>query len=150
MQLLPSYSNGIDIYGTFNKKVAQVLTINYQPAFSWNRVQFKDDDVNSAYQTFRLDSRLNLDFNLSKSMLVEIAARQSFTQQSDFGSRKYLFCDLNVKKNLKKNRLDLSLDITNIFNVKDYTFYYSQTNQLLVNHYEIRGRMAILRVESYF
>lgn len=103
MQLLPSYSNGIDIYGTFNKKVAQVLTINYQPAFSWNRVQFKDDDVNSAYQTFRLDSRLNLDFNLSKSMLVEIAARQSFTQQSDFGSRKYLFCDLNVKKTLKES-----------------------------------------------
>lgn len=149
-QLLPSHSNGIDIHGTFNKKIAQVLTVNYQPDLSWNKVQFKDDGATSGYQTFRLDHHINLDFNLTRSMLVGMAARQSYTEQSDFGSRKYLFCDLIAKKSFKKKHIDLSMDVTNIFNVKDYTFYYSQTNQLLVNHYAIRGRMAILRIESYF
>ena len=46
--------------------------------------------------------------------------------------------------------MDLNLSVTNLFNVKDYTRYAVYANQLVIDQYTIRGRMAVLRLDCYF
>ena len=62
---------------------------------------------------------------------------------------KYFFMDAKAIYSNKAKRIDLSLAVTNIFNVKRYILYSSMPDQIIMNQYDIRGRMAIARLTYY-
>ena len=137
---------------TFTKKVFNTIRLTYKPNSMWD--YSKLDDYNNVgnevtYNTFRLDQDLTLGFSPVKLWDLKIDAKHSFSHQ-DNSSVDYFFCDMNIRHSFKKSGIDLSLDLNNIFNVKDYKLYSILNNQVIVNQYNLRGRIALLRLDWYF
>jgi Carboxypeptidase regulatory-like domain len=151
-QLTPSQSHTASLTGTLQKRLFSALSFNYQPVVTWTSSKVKaggDLIASTSFNTFRADQSLRLALN-HKNNTLEINAQHSYTNQQSNGSRAYFFADANYRRHLKKLNTDISLNITNLFDVKDYRLYSSLTNQLLVNQYILVGRMIVLRAEWYF
>lgn len=150
--LLPSQSHTASLTGSIQKRIFNSFSFNYQPFVTWTTSKVRADGgliASPSFSTFRADQSLSLAMN-NKNNTIEINAQHSYTNQPLNGSKAYFFTDAKYRRYFKKLKTDISLNITNLFNVKDYRLYSSLTNQLLVNQYILVGRMIVLRADWYF
>lgn len=152
-ELLPFNSDAFSLNGKLIKKIFEKISLTYQPNALWTTTKLKNEKgnhTNLTHEAFRLDQQLLLGINAINKLYWEVAARHSYSKQSNNNDVKYFFADTRLRYTNAKKRLDLSLAVTNLFNVKDYTLYSILANQLLIDQYNIRGRMAIVRADFYF
>jgi outer membrane receptor protein involved in Fe transport len=152
-ELLPFYSDALSISGSLIKKLFETVSITWQPNSLWSATKLqaaKGPDNGFRHRAFRLDQYLTLGFTGVRKLYVEVMARHSYSNQSNNAAVQYFFLDSKLRYSNTKRSMDLSLSVTNLFNVKDYTRYAVYANQLVIDQYTIRGRMAVLRLDCYF
>lgn len=152
-KLLPFYSNSLSLSGNLIRKVFETVNLTYQPSGLWSTTKLKENKGPGnqlAHHAFRFDQYLTLGVNAVKKLNIEILGRHSYSDQSNNAAVQYFFLDTKARYSNTKKGLDLTLSITNLFNVKDYTRYSVFSNQLVIDQYTIRGTMAMLRVDYYF
>lgn len=151
-ELVPFRSHTYALNFKFNKKLFDAIKLNYEPHSFWSQNKLDISNNNTpkvSYKTFRLDQNLKIGVTPIKSWDVEIDAKHSMTQHND-NNVDYFFCDMNIRHRFKKSGIDLSFNIQNLFDVKDYKLYNIMSNQLIMNTYQLRGRMVLLNLEWYF
>jgi hypothetical protein len=133
------------------KRVHPAVSLIYDPRGSWNTSR-SGDAGNKAnmlvHHAFRLDQLITLGITPMKKINIEGTARHSFSNKSNSTGVQYFFMD--TKATYSQKRMDLSLSVTNLFNVTSYTLYSLTPYQLMIDQYHLRGRMAILRLSYYF
>lgn len=153
-QFLPFYSDMLYLNASLLKKISGAVSINYQPMYLWNLS--KADDKNTAIplnytnRSLRFEQSLAVSFTAKKKLLVEINGRHSISNQTGSKDVQYFFLDSKMRVTNTGKKIDLGLELNNIFNVKSYIRYLINSNQLLQDEYTIRGRMAVLRLDYYF
>lgn len=144
---------GYDIYvaGNVSKKFS-ALEISYQPAATWYKSYSDEKDMLASISNtaFQLNQSIVLGASFSKNYFVELNAKHRYVWQTGNVSNKYFFADFRMMKKNIFRQADLSLTVSNLFNVKNYTLYSLSANQLYSSRYLIRGRMGILRLSFYF
>lgn len=151
-ELLSFRSNGLYLNTAISKEVAKVFNFTYELDSWWNVSKSEEGKALNGPLTnsiFSMDQHLTLVVTNQQPLLFEINGRHSYNHQSGQEAH-YYFMDAKISYHNKKHGYDLSLDITNLFNVKHYTRYSVDANMLFWNQYDIRGRMAILRIDYFF
>lgn len=152
-ELIPFRSNAFSLGGSVLKKVMENISITYQPNALWSTTRSLQEVVvgnKLSHRAVRLDQHLTVGFNVKNRLQFEIINRHSYSKQSNNNDVQYFFMDAQVRYTNSKKRLDLNLFLTNLFDVRDYTLYSISANQLVQDQYNLRGRMAILRLDLYF
>ena len=145
-ELVPFHSNTFSLSGSILKKITENVNVTYQPNALWTTT--KGNEL--GHRAVRVDQHLTVGFNVRSRLQFEIVNRYSYSKQSNNDDVQYFFMDAKVRYSNSKKRLDLNLFITNLFDVKNYTLYSISANQLVRDQYNLRGRMAILRLDLYF
>ncbi|MBL7731475.1 MAG: TonB-dependent receptor [Chitinophagaceae bacterium] len=152
-ELFPFNSHSLSLNGNLIKKLFGSVNLTYQPSFFWisSKVDSKPASGNSfSSRAFRAEQQLTVNMPLAKKLLVEISGRHNYSIQTGNNSVQYFFMDTKCRFTGAGKKMDLSLDITNIFNIKKYTRYSLLANQLIQDQYTLRGRMVMLRMDYLF
>lgn len=149
-ELLPFYSDGLYISASLIKKIFGWANLTYQPTGWWMATKLQQTkSAELTHRMFRFDQRMSLGCNV-KRFFIESTARHSYSKQSNNNDVQYFFMDATARYSNTKKSMDLSLSVTNLFNVKDYTVYSVSANRLVMDQYLLRGRMGVLRLSYYF
>tara|TARA_R100000935_G_scaffold45914_1_gene69099 strand:- start:3968 stop:6664 length:2697 start_codon:yes stop_codon:yes gene_type:complete len=154
-RLAPFKSNSIFLNSNFSKSFFDIFVIDYSPKAIWNFSKFSSiennlSDQSISYNTLRFEQNLNLTITPAKLWDLEIDSNYLLVDQNNFNSNEYLLFNLNFKHRFENNRFDLSLDITNLFDVGEYRLLSISQNQQINSNYQLRGRMIIGRLNWYF
>lgn len=154
-RLVPFKSNNIFLNSNFSKSFLDIFVLDYSPKAIWNFSELLASEAGSSpeiisYNTFRFEQNLNLTITPAKLWDLEIDSNYLLVDQNNFNSNQYLLFNLNFTRRFKKNKFDLSLDITNLFNVSEYRLLSISQNQQIDSNYQLRGRMIIGRLNWYF
>jgi hypothetical protein len=149
--LQPFHTKALLFSGKIMKKMFSTVTFTYEPKGMWSTSwsDYSDNEKSkSKNHTFRLDQNMTLGLMPMKQMNVSATARYSFSNRSNSNGVKYFFMD--AKATYTKKRMDLSFSVNNLFNVTNYTLYSLTPYQQMIDEYNIRGRMGMLRAHYYF
>jgi len=150
----PFVSDMLIITGSILKKFFGSVNLTYQPNCIWNFSKLRDERVVTAdifsSKAFRIDQGLSVNFTIRKWLYVEISGRHNYTTQTNSNNLQYFFMDTKLRLSNSKKKINMTLDITNLFDVKNYIRYAITANRLIQDQYTIRGRMIILRADYYF
>lgn len=151
---LPFYSDMLVLNGSVLKKMFGTVNLTYQPNCLWSFSKLKDKGAlntdNFSSRAFRIDQNMAVGFTVKKRLYVEINGRHNYTTQTNSSDLQYFFMDAKLRLSNTKKKIDMNLDVTNLFNIKNYTRYGISANRLIQDEYTIRGRMVILRMDYYF
>lgn len=149
--LVPVNNDVLSFSSSFSKSFFSSLKIQYKPNLSFNYTVVNRDNINSYdFKTVAVDQTFELMYKSKKSWDARVDFVHSYTEQSKQPVLQYLFCDFNANYAIKKNSLDLGLSVNNIFNVKKYQVYAIDKHQYFASSYQLRGIMALVRVEWFF
>lgn len=148
---MPFSGNSRVLRGSFNKRFFERINLLWEPAYNGFSSGGKTKAQPSfTHNSYRISQDINLGIELPGNLLWEITAKHSYSGQSGSGAVKYFFLDSKARYTHRKKKLDVSLEAVNLFNIRNYTLYSLYSNQLMVNSYELRGRMLTLRADYYF
>ena len=152
-RVLPFVVKGVSLNGGIEKTLFRTISLRYSPNAWWNASR-TEEGTGSLYsmdhRAFRLDHSLTLQANPLSGLFVDLTAKHSYSSQSQSQPVRYFFVDMSVGHHHVLKGLELDLSLTNLLNVRNYDLYAVSSNQLLVNRYRLRGRMAILRATYNF
>jgi len=151
-QLQPFNSRTLNVSGRLIKKIYNVADITYEPNATWgttvvNRLSNSEDRL--VNHNFHIAQHLSVNIAPFKKVNIEMTARQSYNSQTNSNAVHYFFMDTKAVYTGAKKKYDVSLTVSNLFNIKKYTMLSIIPNQLIANEYNLRGIMAILRINYY-
>src|SRR5690606_33483570 len=94
----------------------------------------------------RYDQSMSLLYSPFRNTFLRLSGRHQYTSQAQSEAIRYLFADANIRYKLDKWSTDLELNITNLGNITAYETYSLSANQLGYSRYDLRGRMAVLKL----
>jgi len=133
--------------GTISGKIA----FQYVGGFILNKShQRSNNSVNNLKNEFiRLEHDFLFGYHFNK-LFLNFHGRKINLWQSNINSVSFFSTDGGLRYKLTKWRADLSFDVSNIFNVKEYILFSVSSNQFNINKYPLRSRMAIGRITFNF
>lgn len=153
-KLVPVRANSIFLNSNFSKSFFDLLTFDYSPRAIWNFSKFSSNEdamiEEVSYNTFRFEQNLNLTLTPTELLDIKVNSNYILIDQNDLPQNDYLLFNLNLQHRFKGNKFDLNLDVTNLFNVREYRLLNFTQNQQINSNYQLRGRMIIGRINWYF
>lgn len=147
-QELPFFNDTFSLSANIDSKFFGLITFGYNGVANWNQSKQKPIagiDASLSNTSRRIDQNVSLGYSPVNNLYLTIQGRHIYAKQASVSNINYLFVDSKVRYKLIKWRTDLEFDITNLANLKRYEVFGLSSNQLVVNRYDIRSRMAILR-----
>ncbi|GHE28569.1 carboxypeptidase-like regulatory domain-containing protein [Sphingobacterium griseoflavum] len=143
--LLPFQNTSYALEPQLTIKLWKRIDFAYQGSLQWSVSKQRDfpDFENSI---FSATQQVGVPFYPFKGALLRVSGRHLYTRQSVQSYFNYLFIDSFARYRIAKWKTDLALQITNLANIKTFQTYSISSNQQAQNNYELRGRMAILKV----
>jgi hypothetical protein len=148
-ELIPVKFHSANGSVSLDKKLFNKVSLNYAGNYSYSfmKQQVKDGNKNNMQ---RLDQQLNSSFTLFKGLLFQVQVRNIYSRSNDGMAVNYWFADTRLRYPVKKWKMDLDLDCTNIANINRYELLRVDASFASMSHYDIRGRMLLLRVAFNF
>ena len=146
-------SNMILVNAKIMKKLLQRASLVYEPSALWNASGLRNSNNGASVGTnkfFRLDQYLSFKVNALNGLNVELAGKHSMSKHINSKKVQYFFMDAKATYSITKKRVDLSLSITNLLNVTNYTVFSITPYQFSEDQYPLRGRMGIFKLDYYF
>lgn len=142
-----SFSNdAIILAGLIDAKVGEVFTLKYSANLSLSSSK-QNNNVNNTTALENRFSRLNQDINFgynpTDKLFFNVRGTHMHISQPTQPTINYVFMDASMRYKIKK--MDLSLEATNLFNIREYKIFNVSSNQFSVNSFELRNRMLIAR-----
>lgn len=136
-------SMGTELYGNLFQKI----TYRYNGGFITSRSSQRNAEavttpISNRYE--RMEHNLVLGFVFKRGLITSGIRHTSFRNAS-LDAVKFTATDIGCRYQLKKLRTDLSFDVTNLLNAREYQVFAVSSNQFSVANYPLRTRMAILR-----
>jgi hypothetical protein len=123
-----------------------VITVNYNATGLWTASRQRNKAGVTANTIKQFDQHITVGYSPFKNCFLNAKSRHLYSTQANAADISYLFMDVNMRYKLSKWRMDLELDITNLANIKNHETLFLNANQFAVSSYQLRGRMAMVRV----
>lgn len=137
---------GLSIVSTFEG------ILNFSLGNSWtnNVVKYKVKVQDFSQSSNTIEGFFNL--NLKASLKTTISIKNELYKfSSDFSQSPYhIFTDFSIRHKLKDQKLNLILEIKNIFDIQNFISTSVSPNQSLVNASQLLSRFGILKLEWRF
>ncbi len=130
-------------------KFLEDYTFNYTGNGAWyksRQTNMNGTGLKLENRVKRFDQNISLGYSPIGNLFLNVKGRHIYSTQANISDINYLFLDINIRYKLRRLRTDLEFDITNLFNIKEYKILSLSSNQFSGNSYDIRGRMAMVRV----
>lgn len=141
-----AFVSNFTIEGTFSGKFAY----QYSGGFLHNKSFERNANSSSINNTFmRLEQSLSLGYHFDQ-IFVNIRGRQIAARQSKLEGVSFFASDASLRYRFNKLNAEFSLDITNLFNQREYVIFAVSSNQFNITKYPLRSRMVIGRFTFHF
>lgn len=139
---LPVFSTNRTISAGLESKLFNAVNLNYNGTATW----YTSKSAALRNAVTNLDQQIILGYTPLSNLVFQVKGRHIHTSQSEQPALNYFFSDAGFRYKLVKWRLDMECDVTNIQHIKTYEIIRLSSNQLMLGRYDIRGRMAMLRI----
>lgn len=135
----------------FAKRFSELISLEYTGKYELIKVSSSGNA--SAKQlpqkVQNLNQTIKTSFIPSKKLLFDFVIRNAI-QKNNFIVQDYFFADAKIRYTFSKKKFDLNIEGFNLFNVKNYIYFNADSYRLISNHYYLRGRMIMAKVDIYF
>lgn len=100
----------------------------------------------STDQVDQLQQQLAIYYNPPSNLQFKLSGEHYFTHSQGNPDLNYFFTDAYARYHLKKQKIDLQLDATNLLDVKTYKAFYLTANTFTASSYTLPGRIILLKV----
>jgi hypothetical protein len=136
-----NYNYGLELRSGFKG------IFNYHIGSKWTTNSIETSIVNSNTNNM---SFLDLNFNFSKKINVDIQSERYFFGNLDKDNNRYYFLDLDSKYTVKDNKLTFTLSGKNLLNTKQFTEYFVSDIAVASTTYRLLSRYVLLRIDYRF
>lgn len=148
-QTLPYVNRMLTINPAIEASLFRKVSLNYNATGSWttSRLLEKPSGVDPQdRQTQHYQQSLGLSYSPWRNIFLRVSARHQYSMQPGMEDIQYYFVDAFLRKRVNKWRTDVELNLTNLADVTSFETYALSANQFFHSRYELRGRMAVLKV----
>lgn len=148
-ELIPVRFHSVNSSLSLDKKLFNRLSINYAGNYTYSFMKqgIKGGNNNNMQ---RLDQQLNTSLTVLKGLLFQFQLRNIYSRSSGNMAVNYWFADTKLRYPVKKWKTDIELDCTNIANINSYELLRVDASYSSLSHYDIRGRMLLLKCTFNF
>jgi hypothetical protein len=134
----------------FSKRFSDLISVEYTGKYELVKVSPSENaSVKQLPQKVQnLSQTIKTSFIPSKKLLFDFVIRNAI-QKNNFVKQDYFFSDAKIRYTFSKKKFDLNIEGYNLFNVKNYIYFNADSYRLLSNHYYLRGRMIMAKVDIY-
>ena len=147
--LLPYNNVSVSVTPSFEARLWDRISLNYEGTGTWTTSKPISGEATIRMpdrQMQRYDQSLSLLYSPFRSTFLRLNGRHQRTHQPQSEDISYFFADANIRYKLNKWNTDIELSVTNLANVKEYETYSLSANQFSYSRYDLRGRMAVLKL----
>lgn len=147
--LLPYNNVSVSVTPSFEARLWERISLNYEGTGTWTTSKPISAEATIRMpdrQMQRYDQSLSLLYSPFRSTFLRLNGRHQRTHQPQSEDISYFFADANIRYKLNKWDTDIELSVTNLANVKEYETYSLSANQFSFSRYDLRGRMAVLKL----
>ncbi|WP_139366934.1 TonB-dependent receptor [Sediminibacterium ginsengisoli] len=141
------HNNVLSASVQFSKRFSDKISVEYGGRYE--QVKVTSSGNAAAQKVQNLNQTIKASFIPDKKLLVDFVIRNAI-QKNNFITQDYFFSDAKIRYTFSKKKFDLNIEAYNLFNVKDYVYFNADSYRLLSNHYYLRGRMIMAKVDVYF
>jgi len=146
-QLLPFSNQSLALTPSLETQLFDQISLNYDGKLTWTTSKLLDANGHlPERQIKQLDQQASVSYVPFMNTFIKLSGRQLINQQPNATATHYFFTDLGVRYAINPWKADIELTITNITNLKYYETYSLLANQFHYSQYELRGRMALLKL----
>lgn len=150
--LTPIISQNYVLKNTVDKTLFGIVSAEYTFTSSFNTSKSKNTPeaipFKSNFTSFNHTATLVL--NTGKPIQAKLAFIHNKASQTDNNDVKFFFLDFNIGYRPKAKKIEFELNVSNILNQKRFDIYNLNTNQVIHQAYELRGRTSLLKAMYYF
>ncbi|TDS14674.1 carboxypeptidase-like regulatory domain-containing protein [Sphingobacterium paludis] len=143
--LLPFHNTSYTLDPQMTIKIWKRIDFAYRGSLLWSTSRQRDFP-GLANSIFSAAQHISIPFYPVKGAVVRVTGRHLYTRQAVQSDFNYFFLDAFARYRIAKWKTDLELNLSNLANIKTFQTYSISANQQAQNNYELRGRMAILKV----
>lgn len=146
---LPFHNQSLTLNPGMEARLFDRVSINYNGSGTWTTSRLVRQEATAAAadrQLRQFDQSVGLTYAPFNNTFLRVDGRHQYTSQQQQSAVSYFFADANIRYKLTKWRTDVELNITNLANITSYETYSLAANRFAYSHYQLRGRMAVLKV----
>lgn len=148
-QVLPYANRSLVVNPAVEAPIFHKINLNYSATGSWTTSYLVKKSSNVGLperQVQQYQQSLALSYSPLRQVFLRISANHLYTKQPGMEDIQYYFVDAFLRKYLVKWRTDVEFNLTNLMNVRTFETYSLTANEIFHSKYELRGRMAVLKV----
>ncbi|WP_257668746.1 carboxypeptidase-like regulatory domain-containing protein [Parapedobacter tibetensis] len=148
-ELLPYNNVSFSLTPNFEARLWNRISLNYEGTGTWTTSKLVHGETATSMpdiQIRRYDQSVSLMCSPFRNTFLRLSGRHQYTSQQQLQDISYFFADANIRYKLDKWNTDLELDFTNLANITEYETYSLTANQFGYSRYNLRGRMAVLKL----
>lgn len=150
--VLSDFLSNTYILGTrINSKFGKNIIIEHSLDLTIDKNSSRSSLQNEQYSNVNfLKQNFVLKYFLPEDFQTRINLEHDYNTSRLSKSPNYFFADFSIQKRLHKPKIDYSITLSNIFNVKSYDSYSNDANVLINSNYTLRGRMLMFKAGFQF
>lgn len=147
-ELLPFNNLSLTVNPKTEMRIWDRISIHYDGSASWVTSKLVQDETLvdiSDRQIRQLKQTIGVSYSPFKNTYIRLNGQHQYLNQQATADINYFFMSANLRYKFDKWRTDIELDLTNLANVTSYRTYSLSANHFTFSHYQLRGRMALLK-----
>ncbi|MGK6350761.1 hypothetical protein [Parapedobacter sp. DT-150] len=148
-QLLPFNNVSVSVTPSFEARLWDRISLSYEGTGTWTTSKLISGETVVTMpdrQIRRYDQSVSLLYSPFRNTFLRLSGRHQYMSQQQLEDVSYFFADANIRYKLNKWNTDIELNLTNLANITEYETYSLSANQFGYNRYDLRGRMAVLKL----
>lgn len=145
---LPFHNRSLTLQPGLEARLLGRVSITYNGSGTWTTsrpIEQKTDARLTSRQIQQFDHSVGITYSPFNNTFLRITGRHQYTSQQGQTAINYFFTDADIRYTITKWRTDFALNFTNLTNVASYETYALSANHFATTHYQLRGRMAVLK-----
>ena len=147
-ETLPFLNRSLTVNPGIEARLFNRISINYNGSGTWTTSQLAENETVSPLARHRIrqiNQSVGLTYIPFSQAYLHISGNHQHISQPFQANIAYFFADANIRYHVTGWRTDLELNLTNLANVTSYKTYSLSANQFGYTHYELRGRMILVK-----
>ncbi len=145
-ELLPYRNQSLSLVPDFNVKLLKRIQLLYRGQLSWFINRPADQALGFSQRLFTANQSLQLTYSPRANLHLGASGQQLFTAQRAGQDLNYFFVDAYTRYKVVKWRTEFEFNLTNIADIQTFGYAVLDANSSLINRYDIRGRMGVLKI----
>ena len=136
----------------FNKRFLQWAAFDYNVNTLFSALYFKLPTAHQATKQagFSIYNTASLNIIGIKRTLIDFSVKHAYNKQNGAAAIDYFFADSKVRYTPKNKKLDFTVLLQNLFNVKTYRVNSIDAYRAAYSEYNLRGRTIMFKMDYFF